>query len=93
VAWLSLAREPSTELIWADTARWITPTPRDPERWTVTRIWTLASQRRRGWARWLLAVASAYVGTRVEELAWMAPLEADGHALAESIRPGRIWLA
>jgi hypothetical protein len=93
VAWLSMTEEPASEIVWADEASWVPPRDGDPRRWTVTRIWVLPAQRRQGWARWPLEVASAQVGACPEELGWMAPLTDDGRALAEAIRPGRTWLA
>jgi hypothetical protein len=61
-------------------------------RWSLSMIWTLEKERRKGYARQLISVATEYVGISISELAWSAPFTEFGYAFAKTISPNEIIL-
>ncbi len=60
--------------------------------WKIAMIWTLEKERRKGFAKQLVSIASKYVGTSVSEIAWSTPFTEFGYPLAKSISPNEVVL-
>lgn len=61
-------------------------------RWSISFIWTLESERRKGYAKQLIKVSSEFVECSVSELAWATPFTEFGYPLAKAISPNKIYL-
>ena len=63
------------------------------DRWTVDFAWTHRRHRRRGIATLLIRTAASHFAVHVHDLAWGAPFEPGGEALARQLCPEVLYLA
>jgi GNAT superfamily N-acetyltransferase len=59
--------------------------------WTVTFVWVLESQRRRGIAKTLVGAVAEYFGVGLDEIGWLLPFTASGEHLAKGCCPKALW--
>lgn len=63
------------------------------ERWSVSMVWTLPTNRRKGFATNLINTASRYLRVPVTEMAWATPFTEFGYSLARKISPINVILS
>lgn len=62
------------------------------ECWSVSMVWTLPNNRRKGLATNLINAASRYLKVPVLEIAWTTPFTKFGYPLAKKISPNEVIL-
>lgn len=60
--------------------------------WKIARIWTLESERRRGYSFSLIKIASKELKVPVAEIGWSVPFSKYGHGLAKAVSPNDVLL-